>query len=146
MRTAPGRKATRPELRTPEGSLRLRAPRTAAGRRAACSPHRGSACNLRPHPRSNGPREAASSPTSLPPFPVLTSTERTVMPEVVFPLDSSKPFTDQQILGHNRYHPDIPAAVHVKPGDTFRMHCREWFDGFIKNDDSAQDEIGRAHV
>src|SRR5690625_234088 len=61
------------------------------------------------------------------------------MPEVVFPLDSSKPFTDQQILGHNRYHPDIPAAVHVKPGDTFRMHCREWFDGFIKNDDSAQD-------
>ncbi len=61
------------------------------------------------------------------------------MPDVVFPLDSTKPFTDQQIIGHNRWHPDIPAAVHVKPGDSFRLDCREWFDGFIKNDDSADD-------
>ncbi|UZJ26851.1 acetamidase/formamidase family protein (plasmid) [Rhodococcus antarcticus] len=61
------------------------------------------------------------------------------MPELVFPLDSSKPFTDQQITGHNRWHPDIPAPVTVKPGDTFRVHCREWFDGAIHNDDSADD-------
>jgi formamidase len=27
----------------------------------------------------------------------------------------------------------------VKPGDTFRAHCREWFDGAIHNDDSAED-------
>ena len=39
------------------------------------------------------------------------------MPKNVFPLDSTKRFTDQQLLGHNRWHPDIPAAVHVKPGD-----------------------------
>jgi formamidase len=51
------------------------------------------------------------------------------MPEVVFPLDSQKKFTEQQIVGHNRWHPDIPAQVHVKPGDSFRVHCREWFDG-----------------
>ncbi|WP_309131065.1 formamidase [Brevibacterium sp.] len=61
------------------------------------------------------------------------------MPDVVFPLDSTKPFTEQEITGHNRWHPDIPAAVHVKPGDSFRLDCREWFDGFIKNDDSADD-------
>jgi formamidase len=61
------------------------------------------------------------------------------MPEVVFPLDSSKRFTEQQLLGHNRWHPDIPAAVTVKSGDSFRMHCREWFDGAIHNDDSAED-------
>ena len=61
------------------------------------------------------------------------------MPEVVFPLDSTKSFTDQQIVGHNRWHPDIPAQVHVKPGDSFRVHCREWFDGAIHNDDSADD-------
>lgn len=61
------------------------------------------------------------------------------MPDVVFPLDSTKPFTDQKIVGHNRWHPDIPAAVHVKPGQSFRVDCREWFDGFIKNDDSADD-------
>ena len=61
------------------------------------------------------------------------------MPEVIFPLDSSKPFTEQQLIGHNRWHPDIPAQVNVKPGDTFRVHCREWFDGAIHNDDSAED-------
>lgn len=61
------------------------------------------------------------------------------MPEVVFPLDSTKKFTDQEKLGHNRWHPDIPAAVTVKKGDSFRVHCREWFDGAIVNDDSADD-------
>jgi formamidase len=61
------------------------------------------------------------------------------MPEVVFPLDSSKKFTEQRIVGHNRWHPDIPALVQVKPGDSFRVHCREWFDGAIHNDDSADD-------
>ena len=61
------------------------------------------------------------------------------MPEVVFPLDSTKSFTDQKIVGHNRWHPDIPAQVSVKPGDSFRVHCREWFDGAIHNDDSADD-------
>ncbi|WP_020102028.1 formamidase [Mycobacterium sp. 360MFTsu5.1] len=61
------------------------------------------------------------------------------MPELLFPLDSAKKFTDQQLVGHNRWHPDIPPAVTVKPGDSFRAHCREWFDGAIHNDDSAED-------
>ena len=61
------------------------------------------------------------------------------MPKNLFPLDSTKSFKDQDIVGHNRWHPDIPAAVTVNPGDTFRIDCREWFDGDIKNDDSAQD-------
>lgn len=61
------------------------------------------------------------------------------MPELLFPLDSTKAFTDQEKLGHNRWHPDIPPAVTVKKGDSFRMHCREWFDGAIRNDDSAED-------
>ena len=61
------------------------------------------------------------------------------MPQKVFPLDCTKTFTEQQIVGHNRWHPDIPAQVHVKPGDSFRVHCREWFDGAIHNDDSADD-------
>ncbi len=61
------------------------------------------------------------------------------MPEVIFPLDSSKPFEDQEKLGHNRWHPEIPPVATVKPGDSFRVECREWFDGAIHNDDSAQD-------
>jgi formamidase len=63
------------------------------------------------------------------------------MPELIFPLDSTKKFTDQHIVGHNRWHPDIPAAVTVKPGDEFRVHVREWFDGAIHNDDSAEDVL-----
>ncbi len=61
------------------------------------------------------------------------------MPDLVFPLDSTKRFVDQKLVGHNRWHPDIPAAVRVKPGDSFRVDCREWFDGAIHNDDSADD-------
>ncbi|MDN5759270.1 MAG: acetamidase/formamidase family protein, partial [Tomitella sp.] len=61
------------------------------------------------------------------------------MPKNLFPLDSSKRFSDQQVTGHNRWHPDVPAAVRVKPGDEFRADCREWFDGYIQNDDSAED-------
>ncbi|WP_432514771.1 formamidase [Kineococcus sp. SYSU DK001] len=61
------------------------------------------------------------------------------MPELVFPLDSTKRFADQERVGHNRWHPDIPAQVTVKPDTSFRVHCREWFDGAIRNDDSADD-------
>lgn len=72
------------------------------------------------------------------------------MPTNLFPLDSSKRFADQEKVGHNRWHPDIPAAVTVQPGDTFRVDCREWFDGYIKNDDSADDirdaPLNRVHA
>ena len=61
------------------------------------------------------------------------------MPKNLYPLDNTKKFTDQKHVGHNRWHPDIPPVVTVKPGDVFRADCREWFDGAIKNDDSADD-------
>ncbi|KHE73445.1 formamidase [Kocuria marina] len=61
------------------------------------------------------------------------------MPEVIFPLDSTKPFTDQKLTGHNRWHPDIPPVATLKRGESYRIDCREWFDGAIKNDDSADD-------
>lgn len=61
------------------------------------------------------------------------------MPVNLFPLDSTKPFDQQEKLGHNRWHPEIPPVATVKPGSSFRADCREWFDGFIKNDDSADD-------
>jgi len=61
------------------------------------------------------------------------------VPELIFPLDSTRRFTDQTKIGHNRWHPEIPPVTWVKPGDSFRIHCREWFDGAIHNDDSAED-------
>ncbi|MHA6628786.1 formamidase [Pseudonocardia sichuanensis] len=61
------------------------------------------------------------------------------MPEVVFTVEQAKSMRDQRVPGHNRWHPDIPPAVMVKPGDTFRIECKEWTDGQIGNNDSAND-------
>ncbi|MBL1076645.1 acetamidase/formamidase family protein [Nocardia sp. 2] len=61
------------------------------------------------------------------------------MPELIFPLDSTKRFADQKFVGHNRWHPDIAPVATVTPGTEFRVHVREWFDGAIRNDDSAED-------
>ncbi|MCX6423540.1 MAG: acetamidase/formamidase family protein [Actinobacteria bacterium] len=61
------------------------------------------------------------------------------MPKNLFPLDNKKSFTNQKHVGHNRWHPDIPHNVTVQPGDSFHADCREWFDGAIRNDDSADD-------
>jgi formamidase len=73
-----------------------------------------------------------------------------LMPENVFPLDQSKSMFEQEVPGHNRWHPDIPAAATVGPGTDFRMDCREWTDGQVKNTDDANDirdmELSFNHV
>jgi len=61
------------------------------------------------------------------------------MPKTLFKVDLTKPMSKQELPGHNRWHPDIPAVVSVKPGDVFRMECKDWTDGQIKNDDDATD-------
>ena len=61
------------------------------------------------------------------------------MPDVVFGVDQSKPFREQELVGHNRWHPDFPAVATVKPGDSFRVESKEWFDGTIVNTDDAND-------
>lgn len=61
------------------------------------------------------------------------------MPEVLFHIDQSKSFYEQEVDCHNRWHPDIPPVATVRPGAEFRLECREWFDGTIGNNDSAQD-------
>jgi formamidase len=61
------------------------------------------------------------------------------MPEVVFSVDQSKSMRDQAVPGHNRWHPDIPAAASVTPGSEFRVECREWTDSQLGNNDSSND-------
>ncbi|QKW38267.1 acetamidase/formamidase family protein [Actinomadura sp. NAK00032] len=61
------------------------------------------------------------------------------MPEVVFSVDQSKSMRDQRVPGHNRWHPDIPAAATVRPGSQIRIESREWMDGQVGNNDSAND-------
>lgn len=61
------------------------------------------------------------------------------MPKTLFKVDLTKPMSKQELPGHNRWHPDIPAVVSVKPGDIFRIECKDWTDGQIKNNDDATD-------
>jgi formamidase len=72
------------------------------------------------------------------------------MPEVVFSVDQSKSMRDQAVPGHNRWHPDVPVAAMVRPGDEFRVECREWTDAQLGNNDSANDvrdvDLTHAHV
>ena len=72
------------------------------------------------------------------------------MPETLFKVDLTKPMAEQEIPGHNRWHPDIPAVVSVKPGDVFRIECKDWTDGQIKNNDDPSDiekvDLNLVHV
>ena len=61
------------------------------------------------------------------------------MPDVMFTVDQTKSMADQAVPGHNRWHPDVPAAVSVRPGSEFRVECREWTDAQLGNNDSAND-------
>ena len=38
---------------------------------------------------------------------------------------------------HNRWHPDIPMACWVNPGDEFILETYDWTGGFIKNNELA---------
>ena len=61
------------------------------------------------------------------------------MPETLFKVDLTKPMDQQEMPGHNRWHPDIPAVASVNPDDVFRIECKDWTDGQIKDNDDPQD-------
>jgi formamidase len=50
---------------------------------------------------------------------------------------SQSPTLNENI--HNRWHPDIPMACWVNPGDEFILETFDWTGGFIQNNDSADD-------
>ena len=61
------------------------------------------------------------------------------MPKTLFNVDLTKSMDQQEMPGHNRWHPDIPAVASVNPGETFRIECKDWTDGQIKDNDDPQD-------
>jgi formamidase len=61
------------------------------------------------------------------------------MPKTLFKVDLTKPMDQQELPGHNRWHPDIPAVVSVNPGEVFRIECKDWTDGQIKDNDDPKD-------
>jgi hypothetical protein len=73
----------------------------------------------------------------------------TYVSKPLIPIDLTKPPEEQVVPLHNRWHPDIPPVVSVKPGVVFRVECYDWTGGQIKNDDSANDvrdvELTKVH-
>lgn len=60
------------------------------------------------------------------------------MPETLIKVDlKQSPYENEMV--HNRWHPDIPMACWVKPGDDFVLETYDWTGGAIKNDDDASD-------
>ncbi len=49
------------------------------------------------------------------------------MPSIT--IDRSKPLRDESNTGHNRWHPDIPAALEVDEGTAVTLETRDAFDG-----------------
>ena len=69
------------------------------------------------------------------------------MADTLIKVDLSQSAFENDMI-HNRWHPDIPMAVTVKPGDDFILECGDWTGGQIKNDDSAADvrDVNLSHV
>ena len=60
------------------------------------------------------------------------------MAETLISVDLTQSPLDNENI-HNRWHPDIPMACWVNPGDDFILETFDWTGGFIKNNDSADD-------
>ncbi len=58
------------------------------------------------------------------------------MAETLISVDLTQSPLDNENI-HNRWHPDIPMACWVNPGDDFILETFDWTGGFIKNNDSA---------
>ncbi len=61
------------------------------------------------------------------------------MPKTLINVDLGKAPEKQDILPHNRWHPDIPMVAMVKPGSEFRVECLDWTGGQITDNDDAGD-------
>jgi len=72
------------------------------------------------------------------------------MPEPLFKVELGKSMADQDVPGHNRWHPDIPAVAATDPGMDFRIECLDWTNGQVGNNDSANDirdmDLDQNHV
>lgn len=60
------------------------------------------------------------------------------MTDTLIKVDLTKSPVENENI-HNRWHPDIPMACWVNPGDDFILETFDWTGGFIKNNNSADD-------
>ena len=60
------------------------------------------------------------------------------MTDTLIKVDLNQAATENEQV-HNRWHPDIPMACWVNPGDDFILETYDWTGGAIKNNDDASD-------
>lgn len=60
-------------------------------------------------------------------------------PHAYLPINRRLPLREQPDSGHNRWHPDIPPAVRVEPGQVVGLETRDAFDGQIQPGTAAED-------
>ncbi len=53
-------------------------------------------------------------------------------------IDRAKTLAEEPHLGHNRWHPDVPPVVEVRPGQVVGIETRDAFDGQIRPDTEAE--------
>jgi formamidase len=53
-------------------------------------------------------------------------------------IDRSLPLAGEPHTGHNRWHPDIPPALHCDPGDEVVLETRDTFDGAFDRHSSSK--------
>ncbi|MFB6102173.1 MAG: formamidase [Haloplanus sp.] len=61
------------------------------------------------------------------------------MPETVFEVDTDAAIDEQPDPIVNRWHPDVPPAASIEPGEKVRIECLDWTGNQVVNDDSAND-------
>lgn len=60
------------------------------------------------------------------------------MTQTLIKVDLKQPATENE-QNHNRWHPDIPMACRVSPGDDFVLETYDWAGGAIGNNDGTDD-------
>ena len=61
------------------------------------------------------------------------------VPNTLISVDLRRPPEAQDVLPHNRWHPEIPPVATVEPGTVFRLECLDLTGGQILNSDTADD-------
>ena len=61
------------------------------------------------------------------------------MPETIYEVDVDAPVDEQPDPVVNRWHPDVPPAASIEPGEKVRIECLDWTGNQVVNDDSAND-------